>query len=447
MTSNETNPYLTGLWTPMREEMDLAEVQVAGVIPAGLDGQYLRIGPNPLAPDPRSYHPFIGDGMVHGVAIANGKALWYRNRFIRSGRTSKQLGTEPAPGPRHGADTVNTSVAAVAGGIYGLVEGGSTPVRLSRDLSDQCYSDFGATLAGAFSAHPHRDPLTGETHAVTYQWRAAGKAAHVVLDASGLVIKEVPLGLTHGPMIHDCAITKRYVLVLDMPAAFVPEAAAGGSPFPYAWQPQLPCRVGLLPRSGNPQDIVWCDAPLSYVYHVANAYDAEDGTVVLDVCAFDSMFAESSDRSRGLERWTIDPEARSVSVGSVDNRPQDFPRIDERLFGQKHRYVYTVSQPESADDPAPSGSAIYRYDLESGTTQVHDFGEGRYPGEFVFVPKALDSAEHQGWLIGLVIDSNADTTDLIVLDAEAFEASPVGSIHIPHRVPPGFHGNWFSDYP
>ncbi|MCG2840525.1 carotenoid oxygenase family protein [Sandaracinobacter sp. RS1-74] len=437
------NPFLSGLWAPMRDELDLGELAVTGTIPADLQGHYYRMGPNPLRADPSFYHPFIGDGMVHGIAVSGGKALWYRNRFIRSHRVAEALGEEPAPGPRHGvADTVNTNVAPIAGQLYGLIESGSTPVALSADLRNQRYSDFGGTLAGAYSAHPHLDPLTGETHAVSYQWMEPGKAAHVVIDAAGKVMREEPLGLPHGPMIHDCAITRRFLILLDMPAAFVPEAAKAGSPLPYAWQPDLPCRVGLLPRNGTAADILWCEAPLSYVYHVANAYDADDGKVTLDVCAFETMFAEHPDRCRGLERWTIDPDARTISIRVIDSAPQEFPRIDERLLGRQHRWIHTLSQPRDPADTAPGGSALYRHDLESGAKEIHDFGEGRFPGEFMFVPKGADAAEQQGWLIGLVIDSRNDNTDLVILDAQAFEAEPVARIHIPHRVPPGFHGNW-----
>ena len=438
------NPFLSGIWAPMPTELDLGELKVTGEIPRALRGRYLRMGPNPLKPDPRVYHPFIGDGMVHGIELADGHANWYRSRFVRSHRAAALLGVDPAPGVRHDpGDTVNTSVALVGGEILGMIEGGSTPVALTADLGGQTYTDFGGTLSGAFSAHPHHDPLTGEYHAITYNWTQPGKAAHLVVDRSGRVIREEPLGLPHGPMLHDCAITSRYVLVLDMPAAFLPEAA--GSPFPYAWQPGLPCRVGLLPRRGRAEDIIWCDAPLSYVYHAANAHDAEDGRVVLDVCAFSSMFSESSDRNRGLERWVLDPHTRTIEITPIDTTPQEFPRIDERRFGQRHRFITTLSQPTDPADPAPAGSALYRHDVETGRKQVHDFGAGHCPGEFMFVPRTADNPEGDGWLIGLVIDTIDDTSDLVLLDTLDFEGRPVACVHLPHRIPPGFHGNWVSD--
>ena len=64
------------------------------------------------------------------------------------------------------------------------------------------------------------------------------------------------------------------------------------------------------------------------------------------------------------------------------------------------------------------------------------------PGEFVFIPRADDAPEGDGWLMGYVVDTNTDTTDLAILDAMNFTADPLALVHIPHRIPPGFHGNW-----
>jgi carotenoid cleavage dioxygenase len=88
------------------------------------------------------------------------------------------------------------------------------------------------------------------------------------------------------------------------------------------------------------------------------------------------------------------------------------------------------------------GAGLLKHDLETGKRQMHDFGPNRHPGEFVFVPAHADAGEDEGWLIGLVIDSEEGTTDLVILDARNFEGAPQASIRIPHIVPPGFHGNW-----
>jgi carotenoid cleavage dioxygenase len=430
----------------MTEELTLSELEVAGEIPAALDGRYLRIGPNPIHADPASYHWFMGDGMVHGLRISGGRALWYRNRWIRSNEVAAALGCEPAPGPRHEFDTVNTNVVAVGGRTFALVEAGSYPVELSETLDGQVYNPFDGTLAGSFSAHPHRDPLTGEQHAICYEGRDPNQIRHVVVDASGKVTRELPIPVKHGPMIHDCAITQRFVVILDLPVTFSMRALIAGHGFPYRWNPAHPARVGLLPRDGGADDIIWCEAPPAYAFHVANAYDQPDGTVALDLCVYEDMFGEGAQgpdaRSRGLERWTVDPATRKVSVRTLDASPQEFPRPDERRFGLPYRYAYAMALPTETADQFVGATALYKHDLATGGRQVHDFGEGRYPGEFVFVPATQDSGEDEGWLMGLVVDLPAETTDLVILDAARFNGPPVAAVRLPHRVPSGFHGNW-----
>ncbi|MDB5704595.1 MAG: 9-cis-epoxycarotenoid dioxygenase, partial [Sphingomonas bacterium] len=63
----------------------------------------------------------------------------------------------------------------------------------------------------------------------------------------------------------------------------------------------------------------------------------------------------------------------------------------------------------------------------------------------VFVPAHADAGEDEGWLIGLVVDLPHETTDLVIIDARDFAGAPVASIRLPHRVPPGFHGNWVAN--
>jgi carotenoid cleavage dioxygenase len=69
--------YLVGIHAPMRSELTLQDLALTGSIPAGLDGRYLKIGANPVNPDAVGQHWFLGDGMVHGIAIRHGRALWY----------------------------------------------------------------------------------------------------------------------------------------------------------------------------------------------------------------------------------------------------------------------------------------------------------------------------------------------------------------------------------
>ena len=442
------SPFLVGIHEPMQSELTLQDLVVTGLIPAGLDGRYLKMGANPVSPDPAGHHWFLGDGMVHGIAIRDGRALWYRNRWIRSRLAAAALGRAAAPGPRRGRnDTVNTNVVDIGGRAFALVEAGSFPVELSETLEEQCYNPFDGTLDGSFTGHPHRDPLTGEHHAIAYDGSVWDAVRHVVVSEAGKVVRDVPIAVKHGPCIHDCAFTARFAVILDLPVTFSMRAVLGGYLFPFRWNPVHRARVGLLPRHGDAAGIIWCDVEPCFVFHVANAFDAEDGQVILDVIAYSDMFASGAsglDALGRFERWTVDPSTCRVGRRVIDPMPQEFPRVDERRFGRSYRYAYTVSTPPDRNPQLVGATKLYKHDLEMGSHRVHDFGDDRVPGEFVFVPAAADAGEDEGWLVGFVINTPDDTTELAILDARSFEAPPIATVRLPHRIPPGFHGNWFS---
>src|SRR3954471_8711462 len=131
------NRYLEKNYAPVREEVTITDLDVTGTLPAQLDGRYLRNGPNPVtAPDPAAYHWFSGDGMVHGVRLRDGKAEWYRNRFVRSAAVAGVLGEAVRPGPVH-ADmdfAANTNVIGHAGRTFAIVEAGARPYELTEEL-------------------------------------------------------------------------------------------------------------------------------------------------------------------------------------------------------------------------------------------------------------------------------------------------------------------------
>ena len=446
------NPYLSGIHTPLTEEFTLTQLAVSGQIPPELDGSYVRNGPNPVTPpNPGSYHWFQGTGMLHGVRLQGGQALWYRNRWVRGQAVSTALGEPPAPGPRApGFDAPNTNVIGLAGATWAIVEAGGYPVRLDAELNTVAHDPFGGTLQNAFSAHPHLDPATGELHAICYQGKVHDRIWHVVVTPDGRVRREEPIAVQHGPSIHDCMITQRYVVVLDLPVTFSMKTLLAGHGFPYRWNPEHPARVGLLPREAPGSEVIWCAVDPCYVFHPANAYDAPDGTVVFDACVHDTMFegtyAGPASQRVPFERWTIDPVAQRVTRRELDAAPQEFPRPNEARTGLPYRYAYAVALPEGGNPGFLDASRLYKHDLETGMRQVHDFGADQVPGEFVFVPKASaqagTQAEDDGWLLGLVIDKQRQTTDLVILDAGHFGGPPQARITIPHRIPPGFHGNW-----
>ena len=75
--TDEGKPWhLSGNNAPVFDELTVTQLEVKGTIPSELQGRYFRNGAKPQSG--RSEHWFVGDGMIHGVEISNGKANWYR---------------------------------------------------------------------------------------------------------------------------------------------------------------------------------------------------------------------------------------------------------------------------------------------------------------------------------------------------------------------------------
>ena len=439
--------YLSGNYAPVLDEVTSYDLPVTGQIPRELSGRLVRIGPNPINPieDPVNYHWFSGTGMLHGVCLRDGRAEWYRNRFVRGTEVSATLGEQPPPGPTRGFDMANnTHVLKIGKGVYALTEAGSLPMLLSYDLMTDARSDFGGTLGDGFTAHPRVDPLTGETHAVTYTPQLE-KVQYQVVTTEGRVRRIVDVPLPGHVMVHDMGLTPSYAVIMDMPVTFSVEAAAAGNPLPLQWTPEHGSRVGLLPREGTADEVIWCElAGTPFVFHTGNAYEAPDGTVVIDVVRYDSMFHTNSlsvfADDGSLYRWTVNPSTRRVTEQLLDDHAQEFPRYDDRLVGQDYRYSYTVTS-----DDVPNGfTGLLKYDVKSGTSERVDYGRGMLTMETVFVPSADHAAEDDGWLMAYVHDATTGRGDVVIRHAQEL-AVPVATIHLPARVPFGFHGSWLPD--
>jgi len=438
------NRYLEGNYAPVSDEVTATELHVTGSLPEALCGRYLRNGPNPVAsPEPSTYHWFTGSGMVHGIRIRDGRAEWYRNRFVRSAEVAAALGEPERPGPVHGDMDFasNTNVIGHAGRTFAIVEAGARPYEMTYELDTVGPSDFGGTLPGGYTAHPKRDPASGELHAMSYFWGWGNKVQYTVVDAGGLVRKVVDIEVGGPVSIHDMSLTERFAVIYDLPVVFDVDMAMSGAGFPYRWDPDYRARIGLHEREGGADDVTWFDVEPCYVFHPMNAYDDGD-QVVLDVIRHQRMFDTQrlgpDEGPPTLDRWTVDLAAGKVVEERIDDLGQEFPRVDERLVGHRHRFGYAGAFLEGQD-------ALVKHDLDRRTREVRPLGSGGGASEAVFVPADEDAAEDDGWLLSLVYDADRDTSDLLVLNAADFTGEPQAVVHLPQRVPFGFHGNWVPD--
>lgn len=449
MTDIASNRYLQGNYGPVTEEVTAVDLPVVGELPAELCGRYLRNGPNPIdAIDQSAHHWFLGDGMVHGIRLNEGRAEWYRNRYVGSSHVSSVRGTPDIGGPNwnDSPSGPNTNVGGFAGKTWAMVEAGGVPVELTYELETVARNGFEDTLPGAFTAHPKVDPDTGELHAMTYAWgQWIDHIQYVVVGADGQVSRtlDIPMGMS---MVHDMSLTGRFAVVYDQPVTVDLDLAFAGSTFPFRWNPDHGNRVGLLPRAGAAGDIIWIDVPLGYAFHPMNAYDAADGKVVIDLCNYARMFDNDTlgpfgDNLPRLERWELDPVSRRASISVIDERASEFPRHRGSLSTKPYRYGYTVE----VDGEPGSGWGTVKHDLHTGARTAFDHGPGRAAGEAVFVGREGGETEDDGWLLTFVHDQNAGSAEFVVMDAQDFDRGYVAQVPVPQRIPFGFHGNWVGD--
>lgn len=432
------NIYLSGNYAPVEREVTAHDLTVVGEIPAELEGRWLRNGPNPETEvDPSKHHWFMGHGMVHGVRLRGGKAEWYKNRYVSSAEARAE-----------GSFGANTNVGGFAGTTWAMVEGGNPPIELDYELNSLGANRFGGTLDGPFTAHPKYDPATRELHSMNYHWPdLVDHVNYTVVGGDGKVKKNLAIPVNDMPMMHDMSLTEKYAIVYDLSVTVNFDVLAAGYPFPFKWDPDRPCRVGLLPRDGVADDIVWCDVDPCYVFHPLNAYDMPDGRVTVDVCRYDDLMVDDrngpfTERPPTFDRWVIDPVARRVTETRIDDMPQEFPRHNPKVGLKEHRFGFTSEV--KPREPNLHG-VINKFDIKNGTVERHDFGFGRGGAEPVFVPKQDRDEEDAGWILTVVYDVTTDTSELHVLDAEDISAPSVAQIMLPQRVPYGFHGNWVPD--
>lgn len=428
--------HLTGNFRPVEREVTAHDLPVVGEIPASLDGLFLRNGPNPVSG--RSPHWFLGDGMLHGVRLRDGRAAWYRNRWIRTNPFTE-------PGARMVSDdgtvdlTVgvsNTHVVAHAGSILALVES-SFPCRIDAELDTLGPWDYDGKLTTAMTAHPKICPTTGELHFFGYGFAPPYLTYHRA-DAQGRLVQSEVIEVPGPTMIHDFSITEHHVLFMDLPVVFDLELALAGT-MPYRWDDDYGARLGVMPRGGRGDQTRWFEIEPCYVFHPANSYERDDGNIVFDVARYPELWRRDSDDfapDAHLHRWVIDLAAGAVSESQLDDLPIEFPRVPEDAIGLVNDRIYGAVL-------TLGRSGLVSYQPATGTTRLLELTEHEAAEP---VPVAdPDGRKTSGWLLSFVYDRAEDSSELWLLDADAVDAGPVARIIMPQRVPMGFHGSWITD--
>ncbi len=458
----EENPYLLGIYAPVRDEIDADDLEVVGAIPRDLNGVYLRNGPNPRHPVTGRYHWFDGDGMVHALAFENGRAR-YRNRYVRTAALTREEAAghalwrgvieDPRGNPVGTArglpvkDSANTDLVHHRGKVLATWYLCGQPMALDPlSLETLGAETFLGTLHGDVMAHPKVDERTGELMWFDYGARDP-LLRYGVVGASGAIEHETPVELPGPRLPHDMAITENYSILMDLPLVQDAEAARHGR-HKIVFDRGTPARFAVLPRRGT--DVRWFTAEPCYIYHVVNAWESGT-TIVMDVCRVTRP--EPRPTRPGplgkllgylrldarLHRYEFDLATGATTERQLDDANTEFPSIDARACGAPSRYAYTV---RIADAETVKFDGLLRYDRTKGERQEHLFGPGRFGSEAPFAPRDGGTAEDDGYLVSFVTDERDGRSEVEILDAADLAAGPVARVRLPQRVPLGFHATW-----
>ncbi|WP_435211307.1 carotenoid oxygenase family protein [Streptomyces sp. bgisy034] len=442
MTMSLEKPYISGHFTPVTDEITGHELKVRGTLPPELNGRYFRNGHNPK-PGVTPTHWFRGEGMLHGVRLKDGRAQWYRNRWVRT----PFLDGVPFTGTELEVSAAATNII-FHGSRYLALQEANLPWEVSADLDTIGVYDFGGKLTSSMTAHPKEDPETGELHFFSYS-PIAPYLTYYVADASGAIVRSQVVDGSGPSLMHDFAITREHIVFINSPVVFDHAEHSG---IPYRWHDEVPLRIGVMPRAGG--KTTWFEAPdQAALLHVANAYTDTQGRIVLEAPRFDRSawenswkwwvgapgYGSSPDAGSTFYRWIMDPATGKATAESLNDLVTEFPSINEAHTGSDYRYSYAIAFPGAG----LSGYHTVKFDSRTGRQKLLAHSEGRMPGEAVFAPAAAGTAEDDGYLLTIVSDLKADASQLLVLDAS--DLSTVAAVELPRRVPAGIHGDWIPD--
>ena len=469
MKSFPALPYLSGNFAPLLAECDAGDLVIEGEIPRDLQGALYRTGPNPMFPPlGNSHHWFLGEGMVHGFFIEDGRVR-YRNRWVqthqyqeqrKAGRRLYNSAFSFDPGDPSVAgkqrNVANTNIVPHGGKLYALDEGSSPVLMDPATLETNGPSTFDGRYTGPMTAHPKIDARTGEMFFFGYMAAGPGTPdiSFTVVGRDGKVVRTEMFKAPYASMVHDFAITDQHVIFPIFPATIDLGRIMKGGPL-IAWDPEQPSLIGIMPRAGTTSEIRWFRGPPAYAYHPMNSF-TDGNTVTLDLCVYPRVpLFPNADGSRApsnladaparLERWTFDLAANTDQFKRepLDDLATEFPRIDDRWTGLKHRHGYTGAILGEKLPGSPFDTIVH-FDLAKNARETWSPGPGDFVMEPVIASKTATKAEADGYLLTVVFRGNENRSDLVILDAQNVKAGPIATAKLPVRVPFGFHGNWNS---
>ncbi|KAM0935254.1 putative crocetin dialdehyde synthase [Dioscorea sansibarensis] len=343
--------------------------------------------------------------------------------------------------PTQGVGLANTSLIFFAGRLYALGET-DLPYSVHLSTTDGNIStlgreDFSGTLLMGMTAHPKKDPTTGELFAFRY-----GPVPPFLTYFS------VPIFSVREPsFLHDFVITENYAIFPEVQIVIKPmDMVLRGGALVGSNRAKVP-RLGLLPRYATSEsDTRWFEVPGFNIIHALNAWEEDGGDTVVLVAANVPSIEHTLERMdlvhTCLELVIIDLRTWNVSRTPLAADNLEFGMIHPGYVGKRNRYAYF-----GIGNPMPKISVVAKLDFSlDGTGDCvvakREFGPGCYGGEPFFVPEndAKEGEEDEGYLVSYVHSEISGESSFLVMDARSPGLEIVTEVQFPARVPFGFHG-------
>lgn len=476
---------LSDNWAPVNELPPTACPVVLGSIPACLHGgAYIRNGPNPQYLPRGPHHLFDGDGMLNALLLPRGgdgtATATMCSRYVRTYKylLERDVGGPVLPNifsgfhgaagiargavavariltgqmnPAAGVGLANTSLAFFGGRLYALGESDLPyAVQMSPEDGDimtlgRC--DFEGRLSMGMTAHPKKDPITGEIFAFRYG-PVPPFLTYFRFDATGnyKTGEDVPIfSLTQPSMMHDFAITERFAIFPDIQIVMKPMdmVASGGAPV-GSDRGKVP-RLGVLPKyARSDAEMRWFEVPGFNMMHALNAWEEDGGDAIIlmapNVLSIEHALERMDLVHSSVEMVRIDLLSGTVSRTPLSAENLDFGVIHPGYIGRKNRFAYL-----GVGDPMPKISGVRKLDFSlcgrgDCVVAARDFGPGCFGGEPFFVPAKRHGEEDDGYIVSYLHDEGHRESKFIVMDARSPQLDVVAEVMLPSRVPYGFHG-------
>ena len=251
---------------------------------------------------------------------------------------------------------------------------------------------------------------------------------------------------------HDMAFTENYAILNDLPLYWDVDSLKEGH-FSNRFHRNEPSRFAVVPRKGKTEDIRWFEADPTFVLHWTNAYE-EGAEIVLEGVFQHNPTARGVTRALGnmkgfetldmnvlearAHRWRFNLQTGECREESLSDTCSEFPMINGRHAGRKHRYSYNArcAQGLFAFD------GLIKHDLQSGNETLVEMPKGVFVSETVMAPRDGSTGEDDGYLITFTTDLNNNCSECLVLDAGAPNKEPIARIKLPERIASGTHSTW-----